>query len=287
MPSSPDVAGETLNWFPTGTVDLVHDLVSPTGKVIRLGLPEKKAGRKVVSAPELPQAGVYRMLTSPRGAEPSDTVDPGTAEEHGAPIAVIYDAKEIENLSTLSDGEKIKNPRFFKRDAHGLAKAQRRLEKVEKGTPTRTKRKKVIARIHERIVHKRTDFAHKLSRQWVNTYGVIVLEDLNIVGMMEEHKVIFGNKLNKSIADVAWSQLAEFTAYKAEDAGRLFLQVDPRNTSKMCSRCRSLVPKTLADRVHNCPHCGLVLDRDHNAAINILALGLQRIGNQSVEAQVL
>jgi len=180
-------------------------------------------------------------------------------------------------FATLSDGEKVKNPRFFKLDAKELAKAQRRLEKVAKGTPAQTKRKKVVARIHERITNKRSDFAHKLSRRWVNTYGVIVLEDLNIVGMMEEHVVVFGNKLNKSIADVAWHQLTQFTAYKAEDAGRLCVQVDPRNTSKKCSRCRSLVPKTLADRVHNCPHCGLILDRDHNAAINILALGLQRI----------
>src|SRR5690349_19983711 len=90
-------------------------------------------------------------------------------------------------FATMSNGEKVKNPRFFKRDADDLAKAQRRLEKVEKGTPARIKGKKVVARIHERIANKRTDFAHQLSRQWVNTYGVIALEDLNIVGLMEEH----------------------------------------------------------------------------------------------------
>ena len=94
---------------------------------------------------------------------------------------------------------------------------------------------------------------------------------------MSNHTQVFGNKLNKSIADVAWSQLAQFTAYKAADAGRLFLQVDPRNTSKKCSRCGSLVPKALSVRVHDCPHCGLLLDRDHNAAINILVLGLQGV----------
>jgi transposase len=106
-------------------------------------------------------------------------------------------------------------------------------------------------------------------------------EDLPITNMIQN------SKLAKSIADVAWNQLAHFTAYKAADAGRLFLQVDPRNTSKKCSRCASLVDKDLSIRVHDCPHCGLVLDRDHNAAINILALGLQRISNQSVEAHVL
>ncbi len=193
----------------------------------------------------------------------------------------------LSHFATLSDASQIDNPRFFKCDANELAKAQRRLEKETKGTPARTKRKKVVSRIHERIANKRTDFAHKLSRQWVNTYGVIVFEDLNITGMMSDHTQVFGNKLNKSIADVAWSQLAQFTAYKAEDAGRLFLQVDPRNTSKRCSRCSLLVPKDLSVRVHDCPHCGLVLNRDHNAAINVLALGLQRMGKQSLEAQVL
>lgn len=185
----------------------------------------------------------------------------------------------LSSFATLSNGEKIDNPRFFRRDAKELAKAQRRLEKEAKGTPKRTKRKKVISRIHERIANKRADFAHKTSRQLVNTYGVIVFEDLNITGMMENHTVVFGNKLNKSIADVAWNQLVQFTAYKAADAGRLFLRVDPRNTSKRCSRCGMLVEKDLSIRVHNCPHCGLSLDRDINAAINILALGLQRMGS--------
>jgi putative transposase len=192
-------------------------------------------------------------------------------------------------FATMSDGEKVKNPRFFKQEQKALAKANRKLDKIEKGTFARKKQKKVISRIHERIANQRTDFAHKQSRTWVDTYGVIVMEELNIVGMMAEHKIVFGNKLNKSIADVAWNQLAQFTAYKAEDAGRLFMQVDPRNTSKICSRCSALVPKDLSLRVHNCPHCGLVLDRDHNAAINILALGLQRINaglpEEVVEAQ--
>lgn len=190
----------------------------------------------------------------------------------------------LSHFATLSNAETVDNPRFFRKDANELAKAQRRLEKVAKGTPARTHRKKVVSRVHERIANKRSDFAHKLSRHWVNTYGIIVLEDLNITGMMDQHNKVFGNKLNKSIADVAWNQLAQFAAYKAEDAGRLFLQVDPRNTSKRCSRCTMLVPKDLSVRLHDCPHCGLVLDRDHNAAINILALGLQRIGNQSIEA---
>lgn len=183
----------------------------------------------------------------------------------------------LQSFATLSTGEKIANPRFFKSEQDALAKAQRRMEKHAKGTPERTKRRKIVSRIHARITNKRTNFAHQVSRRLVNEFGVIVFEKLAVTEMMANHTQVFSNKLNKSIADVAWSQLAQFTAYKAEDAGRLFLQVDPRNTSKKCSRCQSIVPKDLSVRIHDCPHCGLVLDRDHNAAINILALGLQSV----------
>jgi putative transposase len=190
-------------------------------------------------------------------------------------------------FATLSNGDKIKNPRFFKRDANELAKAQRRLSKEEKDTPARAKRRKVVGRIYERIANKRADFAHKLARQLVNSYGAIVLEKLDIDEMMSQHTVVFGNKLNQSIADVAWHQFAQFTAYKAADAGRLFWQVDPCNTSKKCSRCGLFVEKDLSVRIHDCPHCGLLIDRDHNAAINILALGLQCLGSHSLEAHPL
>lgn len=183
----------------------------------------------------------------------------------------------LQTFATLSTGEKMANPRFFKTEQDALAKAQRRMEKHAKGTAERANRRKIVSHIHARITNNRTNFAHQLSRRLVNAFGVIVFEKLAVADMMSNHSQVFGNKLNKSIADVAWSQLAQFTAYKAADAGRLFLQVDPRNTSQKCSRCGSIVPKDLSVRIHDCPHCGLVLDRDHNAAINILALGLQSV----------
>jgi putative transposase len=91
--------------------------------------------------------------------------------------------------------------------------------------------------------------------------------------------------LAKSIADAAWR--VNFTSYKAENAGRRVVQVNPCNTSKMCSRCGAIVEKDLSVRIHECPNCGLVLDRDHNSAITILALGLQSIGRQTIEAAIL
>jgi len=91
---------------------------------------------------------------------------------------------------------------------------------------------------------------------------------------------MYGNirNFNRSIADASWGQFITFLSYKAEEAGREFVMVDPRNTSKRCSRCNTIVDKTLSDRVHNCPICGLSIDRDLNASINILALGLQSLG---------
>ncbi len=178
----------------------------------------------------------------------------------------------LESFATLSTGEKVANPRFFRRDEHDLAKAQRKLSTVAKGTPARAFRRKAVSYIHERIANRRKDFAHKLSRRLVNEYGIIALERLNGKGMLRNHC------LAKSISDAAWFQLVQFVSYKAAYAGRSVALVDPRNTSKRCSRCGSLVDKALSVRIHSCPVCGLFLDRDLNASINILALGLESLG---------
>lgn len=187
----------------------------------------------------------------------------------------------LNSFATLSTGEHVPNPRFFRKDEKALAKAQRKLSKAEKGTPERAKRRRVVAKIHKRISNRRADFAHKLSRRLVGEFGVIAFEDLNIDGILKNHC------LAKSIADAAWGQLVYYTTYKAEGAGRRVVKVNPRNTSKACSRCGALVEKDLSVRIHSCPHCGLVLDRDENAALNILRLGLQSLGIQSLEAHVL
>jgi len=178
----------------------------------------------------------------------------------------------LESFATLSTGEKIENPRFFRQDENELAKVQRKLSKAEKGTPEWAKRRMAVCHIHQRIANRRKDFAHKLSRLWVNAYGIIALERLSGKGMLQNHC------LAKSISDAAWNQLSLFTQYKAENAGRECVLVDPRNTSKKCSRCGTLVEKILSVRVHDCPVCGLKIDRDENAAINILALGLESLG---------
>lgn len=181
----------------------------------------------------------------------------------------------LSHFVTLSNGDQIDNPRFFRQDEGELARAQRRLAKCEKGTPEYRKRKRVIQHIHQRILNRRKDFAHKLSKQLVDGYQIIVFEDLNIRDMQENGY----RSLHKSIGDAAWNQLVQFTRYKAEKAGRECVLVDPRGTTQNCSGCGNVVPKDLSVRIHDCPHCGLVLDRDLNASLNILARGLTCVGS--------
>lgn len=186
----------------------------------------------------------------------------------------------LESFATLSNGDKIANPRFFRDEEKELTRVQRKLSKAPKGSHGRKAALKVVERVHERIANKRYEFAHQVSRDLVNRFGLIAFEDLNIKNMLQNRC------LAKSISDVAWNMLVTLTSYKAESAGSMVVLVDPRNTSKICSRCGILVEKALSDRVHKCSQCGLSLDRDWNAAINILRLGLQSVGIKTVEAQV-
>jgi putative transposase len=198
------------------------------------------------------------------------------------PLPVIAAATGVDlgisNFATLSTGEVIANPKFFRVEEKRLAKAQRQLSQAKKGSPERRKRRKVVARVHERIANRRRNFVHQESRKLVNQFAIIVFEDLNIGGMLKNHC------LAKSIADAAWNQLVQLTTYKAAKAGRCAVQVNPHNTSKVCSRCGELVEKDLSVRMHACVGCGLRLDRDHNAALNILALGLQSLSQLRIEA---
>lgn len=141
---------------------------------------------------------------------------------------------------------------------------KRRLSKKKKGSKNRGKARVRVARMHRKIRRQRDDFLHKTSHGLAEKYGTIVFEKLNVAGMVKNHS------LAKHITDAAWSRLITFTTYKASRAGGCVEEVDPRRTSQECSGCGEIVPKTLADRIHCCPHCGLVMDRDENAAINIL-----------------
>lgn len=175
----------------------------------------------------------------------------------------------VKNLITTSDGDSFKNPKFFYKYRKKLAIAQRGLSKLGYKNPRRSSVKLYIARLHERIINQRKDFYHKLSKRLVKNFDRIILEDLSINNMIKNNK----HHLNREIQNVAWSQLVQMLLYKAESADKEVVLVDPRNTSKMCSSCGQLVLKDLSIRIHKCG-CGLIMDRDHNAAINILNRGL-------------
>jgi putative transposase len=182
---------------------------------------------------------------------------------------------ELTYFATLSNGEHIENPRFYRKDEADLKRVQQRKDaaKNAENWTENAKQKHILASIHERIANRRADFAHKRSRDLVNCYQLIVFEDLAPQAMGATK----GRGMRKSIMDVAWSQFIRRTSDKAAEAGRTVILVAPRNTSKLCSQCGELVQKKLSDRTHTCPTCGLVMDRDVNAAVNILHRGLQAL----------
>ncbi len=201
-----------------------------------------------------------------------DLSDPAP-EPHAGP-AVGIDLGLLQ-FATFSTGEQVANPRFFRRDEQDLARAHRRVSRHAKGSAARERYKRALRKLYDRISNRRRDFAHKLSRSLARRFSLLVFEDLNIVRMVKHPT------LAKSIADAAWSQLIGFTTYKVAETGSRVVQIDPAGTSQRCSGCGEIVKKDLAVRVHACPHCGLTIDRDLNAAVNILGVGLHTLGLSS------
>ncbi len=202
-------------------------------------------------------------------------VDPERLPENPSQVGIDVGLK---TFATLSNADEIENPRFFRKEEKALAKVQRKHSKLAKGTPERHKHRKAVARVYERITWRRQNFTHQESRKIVNSHGVICVEDLTVNRMVHNHC------LAKSIHDAAWSAFFAQLFCKAEEAGRTFVKVNPAYTSQTCSRCGHRQKMPLQERVFICPCCHLSIDRDLNAALNILALGLQCIGIQSVEA---
>jgi len=186
----------------------------------------------------------------------------------------------LQYFATLSNGEKIENPRFFKQEEKSLTKVQKKFSKQDKDSPARKKVRKVVARVHERISNKRLNFIHQTARKLVNSFGLIAVEDLSINEMVKDNF----RCINKSIGDVAWRMFTNLLVQKVECTTGQVIKVNPAYTSQTCSRCGCRQKLELSNRMYRCSHCKFSLDRDHNAAINILRLGLQSLGIQSVEA---
>jgi len=171
----------------------------------------------------------------------------------------------LKTFAYQSDGIVIPNPRVARRAEKEMRRKQRALARCKRGSERRQKVKRDLTRLHAKIVNTRTTWLHQQSARIAKSYDLIAAEDLNVKNMIRHPT------LARSIADASWSKFLAMVSYKAERAGAHFVTVDPRNTSQRCSGCGDLVPKSLAVRTHSCPSCGLVIDRDWNASLNILA----------------
>jgi putative transposase len=170
----------------------------------------------------------------------------------------------LHSLLALSDGRLVENPRWLRHSLADLRVAQRRLSRRKRGSSRRRKAAQQVARLHERVANQRRDFWHKVTHTLVNTYDLIAIEDLTLAFMTHnEHLAL-------SAHDAGLGLFRQFLEYKAESAGTQVIAVAPHYTSQICSGCGAVVEKDLSVRTHDCPHCGLQLDRDVNAARNIL-----------------
>jgi len=189
------------------------------------------------------------------------------------------------HFATLSDGSTIENPRYYRKAEKKLERLQQAVSRKKRGSLRRRKAVKQVAKAYRKVRNQRQDFLHKESRKLVNAYGTIVFEELQPANMSKRPKpkqdetgkylpngAAAKSGLNKSIVDASWGMFQQFCTYKAASAGREVLFVNPKYTSQACSGCGQVRKKELSERWHSCD-CGTELDRDHNAALNILALG--------------
>ena len=184
----------------------------------------------------------------------------------------------LKALITTSDGVQVDPPKLLRESEKKLKRAQKELSRKMKGSGNRTKARKKVAKIHRKIERQRDDFSHKLSNALVKEHDLMVFEDLNIAGMVKNHH------LAKSIADASWIRIVQYTTYKAESAGAVVVLINPEYTSQECSRCGNIKEDLeLSDRIYHCNACGLTMDRDENAAINIRNRGIAKVGRGTPE----
>jgi putative transposase len=208
---------------------------------------------------------------------------PATGAAAGVDVGVV-------TFATLSDGTTVDNPRFARTSAARLAAAQQRLQRAKRGSNTRKLRRETVGARHRKIANQRKDFHHKQARELAARYDLLVVEDLKIANMVRRAKpkpdpdnpgqfVPNGARaksgLNRSISDAGWGQFVSILRAKAEDAGRTWIEVDPRHTSDGCERCGHAARENRVTQAEfACRHCGHTAPADEHAARNILRAGL-------------
>ena len=217
---------------------------------------------------------------------------PLSSEDVGIDLGVTH-------LATLSNGQMIEHPRYYRKAQKTLEKRQQALSRKKRGSHRRDKARQLVAKTHRTIARQRKDFQHKESRKLVEHYQVMVFEDIKTGNLTRKPKpkqdetgkylpngASAKGGLNKSILDAGWGTFVQLCSSKAAWAGRTLIKVDPKFTSQVCSQCGTVRKKDLSERWHRCD-CGAELDRDVNAAINILERGRRQQGAISVEAPCL
>jgi len=174
----------------------------------------------------------------------------------------------ITSFIATSDGDTVPGFHAARRAQAELRRRQRALARCKRGSRNRRKAKERVAAAHEKIARSRRTFLHQVAAKLVRENDLIAIEDLNVRGLVR-------SMLARDVNDAGWATFTTLLIEKAESAGRTVVKVDPRHTSQACSSCGAIVPKALSVRTHDCPHCGLVLDRDVNAA----RIVLHRAGN--------
>jgi putative transposase len=178
----------------------------------------------------------------------------------------------LNHFYTDSNGEQIENPRFYRKAQQSMKRSQRLVSRKVKGSSNRKKARVKLSKIHLNISRQRKDHAIKLARCVIQSNDLVVYEDLRVKNMVRNHC------LAKSISDAGWYQFRVWLEYFGKVFGRATVAVNPAYTSQECSSCGVIVKKSLSTRTHVC-QCGCVLDRDENAAINILNKGLSTVGH--------
>lgn len=197
-------------------------------------------------------------------------IQPPTGKEIGLDVG-------LESFYTDSNGHQEPNPKFLRKAEAEIKQSQRRIYKKQKGSSGRRKARAKYSRKHLRVSRQRTEHAKRLARHVCQSNDLVAYEDLRVANLLKNHC------LAKSIADASWYQFRQWLEYFATKFGRLAVAVPPQYTSQECSQCKAIVKKSLSTRTHICS-CGLILQRDWNAAINILLRAKSRDGQSQSNA---
>jgi putative transposase len=275
--------------YPQGGYSLTHDNRVCLSKIGSLKVKfHREIEGTIKTATIKYEAGQWYIIFSCELEQPEPL--PVVESEVGIDLGVTH-------FAALSDGTFIESPRYYRKAQKQLEKLQQALSRKKRDSHRRNKARQAVAKAHRKIANQRRDFHHKQASKLVQEQQTIVFEELQITNISKHAKpkqdeetgqylpngAAAKSGLNKSILDAGWGQFQQIVTSKAAYAGRTVLKVNPRYTSQVCSQCGTVRKKSLDERWHSC-ECGCELDRDTNAAMNILWLGRSQRGATCVEA---